>query len=141
MTGFLPLPASTDSDDKTFNLTVIDDPDIKEDSEKQGGSGTRETFLNVSVTSSSPRYVKTILEQQSQLIRVDTVGGKHPDKTPTLANAPHGKPFLKTSGNDGKDIEDTDINVNNGSLNKEGIYALEKTDLFNLLCIPPLTPG
>ena len=128
-------------DNKTFNLTVIDDQDIKKDSEKKGGSGARETFLNVSVTTTSPRYLKKILEQQSQLLRVDTVGANPPVKTPTPPNASHGEPFLETSGDDGKDIVNGDINVSGGSTKKQGIFALQKADLFNLLCIPPLTPG
>ena len=120
------------SDNKTFNMTVIDDPTIKEDVEMQGGSGARETFLNVSVTSTSPRYVKKILEQQSQLIRANTVGTNRPNVTT-------GVPLAAGSGSDGQDI--TGPIIDGDTTNKQGIYALEKTDLFNLLCISPLTPG
>ncbi len=117
---------------KTFNLTVLDDPAIKVDSEKRGGSGATETFLNVSTETTSPRYVQKILDQQSQLIRATAVGANQPAIT-TGVSPP------ATSGNDGADITGTIID--GSSSNKQGIYALKKADLFNLLCIPPLTPG
>jgi phage tail sheath protein FI len=41
------------------------------------------------------------------------------------------------SGSDGGDIDDNDILADQGA--KTGIYALNRVDLFNLLCIPPLT--
>ncbi len=120
------------SDTKLFNLTVLDDSEIKNDSEKQGGTGIQETFLNVSTDTTSPRFVKKILEQQSQLIRAGTVGANRP-------NATAGVSPLATSGQDGQDLTGTIIDGNSAS--KQGIFALEKADLFNLLCIPPLTPG
>ena len=61
----------SDSDPALFNLKVFDDPDLKNDAIKRGGSGAREAFLNVSSDPASPRFVGTILEQQSQLLRVD----------------------------------------------------------------------
>jgi phage tail sheath protein FI len=42
-------------------------------------------------------------------------------------------------GSDGEPLEDEDY-LGSESL-KQGIYALEKTDLFNLLCIPPYGAG
>ncbi len=60
------------SDTALFNLTVFDDPDTNDDLAKRGGSGAREAFLNVSVDPASPRFVTKVLEQQSQLLRVDT---------------------------------------------------------------------
>ncbi len=38
---------------------------------------------------------------------------------------------------DGLALAVADFLPNNGETNKQGLYALEQTDLFNLLCIPP----
>lgn len=121
-----------------FNLSV-----------KDNGSGVIEVFRNVSVEANNARFVTHVLEQQSQLLRVN---GAVPAQAPT-ANpdvAPGGDPFpepppnpLYTNNNgdggDGVDITDLDVNPINGQINKTGIYALDEADLFNLLCIPPLT--
>lgn len=123
---------SDPSNNKLFNLTVLDDPAIKNDSEKRGGSGATEKFLNVSTETTSPRYVQKILKQQSQLIRATAVGTNRPAITTGVSPT-------NTSGKDGTDI--TGPIIDGSSSNKQGIYALEKADLFNLLCIPPLTPG
>lgn len=122
------------TDTKLFNLTILDDPKEKNDSEKIGGSGQQEKFLNVSIDENNPRYIKKVIDQQSTLVRIDTVGG-------TKAPAPPKKTVKATagSGHDGADITDTLI-VGDAD-KKTGIYALKDADLFNLLCIPPLTPG
>jgi phage tail sheath protein FI len=125
------LPVA-DQDDALFNLTLLDDPDTKADADARGGSGATETFLNVSMDSASPRFVTTVLAQQSALARVAALGGARPAET-TAA------PALDTSGDDGIDLVDSD--VVGSSDDKTGIYALKQTDLFNLLCLPPLTPG
>lgn len=38
---------------------------------------------------------------------------------------------------DGENLKDSDFLPANGQANKKGLYALDKADLFNLLCIPP----
>lgn len=120
------------TDAKLFNLIVFDDPNKTVDAAKRGGSGVRETFLNVSTDVNSPRYVAKVLEQQSVLVRATSVGTNSPaDSTDT--------PFTAASGRDGIDITDSDVQGDTSA--KTGIYALKKTDLFNLLCIPPLTGG
>jgi phage tail sheath protein FI len=44
-----------------------------------------------------------------------------------------------TGGSDGQPIDDNDISDPGLETPKEGLWALQKADLFNLLCIPPLT--
>ena len=124
---------SPGADANLFNLTVLDDPDRKEDADKRGGSGARETFLNVSRESTSPRFVTTILGQQSQLVRVTGVGAARPAEAKVNA--------ASASGDDGADLGANDIVGSTNDGNKTGIYALRKADIFNLLCIPPLTPA
>lgn len=38
---------------------------------------------------------------------------------------------------DGRDLKAVDFLPTNGEVDKHGLYALDKADLFNLLCIPP----
>jgi phage tail sheath protein FI len=123
---------AVNADDNLFNLTVIDDADSNADSAKRGGSGARESFLNVSRDANSPRFVPKILEQQSQLVRTSAVGAARPAPATVAAAA--------SSGGEGADLGANDIVGSTNDGNKTGIYALRKTDIFNLLCIPPLTP-
>jgi phage tail sheath protein FI len=105
----------------------------------------QEKFLNVSVDPQNSRYVATVLDQNSDLLRVMKDGtGKYqvPGSRPqAVQNA-----ALK-GGDDGGALQDTDVATGAGlQAAKQGLYALENADLFNLLCIPPyngpdLSPG
>jgi phage tail sheath protein FI len=104
----------------TFNLTIADT-----------ATGAREVFLNVSTDPASPRYVQQVLAQSSALARAVTV----PDIRPAVvADAD----FTIAANPDGSDVTSAEV-VSGASLegDKKGIYALEKADLFNILCIPP----
>ena len=102
--------AGTDPTDGTvFNLTVQ-------------AAGT-ESFPNLSINPASPRFVSTVLEQRSNLVRVQgAVPESRPDPGISSANG---------GGSDGAPVTDADISG-------EGLAALETADLFNLLVIPPL---
>jgi phage tail sheath protein FI len=114
---------------------------------KDTGSGTLETFRNVSIDPSDPRFVSHVLEQQSQLVRVATAGAlTRPGDSPAAAagvdpyTGAGGAYVTTTAGGDGTDISDTDVTTGaNLQTNKQGLWMLEKADLFNLLCIPPPT--
>ncbi|NTX07781.1 MULTISPECIES: phage tail sheath C-terminal domain-containing protein [unclassified Myxococcus] len=105
-----------------FNLTITD-------------TGTRavEKFINLSIDPASPRYFPTVLEQGSALVRVGTlpnpaVRPEEGTKTPAPAD----------QGTDGATLTITQFTTGpNLRTNKEGLYALEKVDVFNLLCISP----
>jgi uncharacterized protein len=123
------------ADTNLFNLTILDDANTLADSQKRGGSGAQEVFLNVSRDPASPRFVTKIVEQQSNLVRVTGVGALRPA-------AVVAKAFLNTSGSDG--VSTTTVNaaadeVAGNAAAKTGINALLKTDIFNMLVIPPLT--
>lgn len=45
------------------------------------------------------------------------------------------------TGDDGEAITSAEFLPQNGSRDKKGLYALEKADLFNLLCVPPYKAG
>lgn len=117
-----------------FNLTVRDSV-----------SGAMETFLNVSVKE-SPRRVDRVLANESALLRVattmpgTTVPPKH-DDTPGAGKTIWSDDTTSTGVADPDKAADSaalDLAAYQGSeADKSGIYALRKTDLFNLLCIPP----
>jgi Bacteriophage tail sheath protein len=112
-----------DSNNKNlFNLAVSE------------GGGATETFLNVSIVATDARYLPRVLEQSSALVRVakdgtgkDRVPNVRPSATPTTT--------VPNSGSDGTVL--TSTQVLGSEPTKTGLFALEKADLFNLLCIPP----
>ncbi len=124
-----------DKDDTSlFNLTIEEvDPKTKE-------VKASEAFRNVSMQLDHSRYIKTVLEQESALVRVQgAVPLARPDESPLDNND---KPIPKTANSVGKDggtLTDAQIADPNLEGNKEGLWALEGADLFNLLCIPPRT--
>jgi phage tail sheath protein FI len=111
----------TTAANEVFNLIISDN-----------GSGAIETFNNISTLVDNQRYATTILEQQSKLVRV-------------VAPLPTTRPNAVTDvafnadGDDGGTVTDTEVSAAGLEANREGIWALEKADLFNLLCIPPFS--
>ena len=121
-----------------FNLSV-----------KDTATGTVERFLNVSADAGHPRYVTEVLEEESNLVRIDpgTTITARPDEH---GDAPTGADPLdddvsstafQADGSDGNPLSDTDIS-DAGALEapRRGLWLLEHADLFNLLVIPPLRP-
>lgn len=134
------------ADETLFNLSV-------QLTDTTGGQIlATERFLNLSIDPASSRYVGTYLAQNSQLIAVmpDPLnpGGfqvphVRPSATlPTVLSPPTSPlqskilPEPLKGGNDGV-LNITDLDVMGNPGDKKGLYALENTDLFNLLCIPP----
>lgn len=118
--------ASVPVDAVTFNLTVqeLDQP-----------SGTTvvssETFRNVSVDPTSSRFVDSVVGNGSSLVSVST-------SAPIDAKPQETSIDASTTQTDGSDIADPQITGNQAQ--RSGIFALEAADLFNILCIPPLSP-
>jgi uncharacterized protein len=109
-----------------FNLTITEsDPD------DPSQIVATETFLNLTTGIGDKRYVGTILEQESLLV---SQVGAPPSVRPDATMAP--QPLA--AGDDGDPITDTEISDPGLEAAKQGVYALEKADLFNLLVIPPL---
>lgn len=112
-----------------FNLSIRD-----------GGTGEVEVIRGLAVIANHPRNVVRVLERESQLVRVR---GTLPANRPS-PSTPGDNPFGIASSNG----VDTDGQASDGFVPedhtylgsesaKTGLFALEKTDLFNLLCIPP----
>lgn len=122
------------SDTKLFNLE-IDEIDPKTNEVK-----ATETYRNISIDDKANRFITKVLEEDSDLVRVlGNVPANRPDKSGVDAkNKPIPTPSKK-DGVDGSELNDADISDPNLEVNKQGIWALDKADLFNLLCIPPLT--
>ncbi len=119
-----------------FNLTV-----------RSSTTGAMETFVNVTMKE-SPRRIDRVLANESALLRVATsplgtsVPPKHTD-TPAAGKTIWTDDDTSTpvkAADEAKDSAPLDQAAYLGSFAaKTGIYALRKTDLFNLLCIPPDT--
>jgi hypothetical protein len=129
------------SDTNLFNLTVTEE------------GGATEVFPNVSVDPESPRYLPGVLGQNSSLVRVQTdssgspvVPNARPLETVTAvsplsppASPPTSPPAAAAPGSDGSPLTDAQFFGTGMQDAKTGLFALEKADLFNLLCIPPYT--
>ena len=97
--------------------------------------GLIEQFLNVSLVPTDTRYLVRVLRQSSSLVIVDEAA--IPAGRPNVAAIP--VPATAASGDDGAPL--LTAQYQGAAVNQTGINALEKTDLFNLLCIPPPTRG
>lgn len=105
-----------------------------------------ERFVNLSTNSADPRLVTKVLKEESALVRVryPAQDGHRPKLTVVdSAGNPDDASLVTFRTNtdppedaDGADLRDEDIIPD--PPDKQGLYALEKADLFNLLCIPPL---
>jgi hypothetical protein len=125
------------NDPTLFNLTAtLTDP-----------TGTQvlatEKYLNLSVDPSNSNYVVIVLAQNSALLAVqEDVSGDHivPSVRPaaTLGGSPPAPVAVAArGGEDGSALTEDDFVGNGKAANKQGLYALENVDLFNILCIPP----
>lgn len=106
-----------------FNLTVqITYPN---------GTSDFEQFTNVTIkttTPPSPNRLDLVLNHESRLVRVEI--SKLPSITP-----PGGATSQVAGGDNGKNLS---VETYTGDQDQRtGIYALEKIELFNIMCIPP----
>jgi phage tail sheath protein FI len=110
-----------------------------------GAEGTftvAEQLFNLSVDPGDPRYVVGTLATESQLVVVadpSQVPDQRPDRTPGDATQPLAA--VRADEGSGTDPVLTDADLIGDQAAKTGLYALDNADLFNLLVIPPLTPG
>jgi uncharacterized protein len=131
-----PEIASANPADTLFNLRV-----------KDLATGVTETHLNVSITLGQPRFVGAVLEEASKLLRGPAVSLAGRPMPNVLPSSPTADPFadatatsVATDAADGDPVDGTQISDPGLRATKTGVFALEKADLFNLLCIPPFSP-
>jgi uncharacterized protein len=122
--------------DDLFNLTIHDDV-----------TGDTEQFLNLTVQQ-GPRQVDKVLKKESRLVRVlSKLPGARPNPHADVPaggrawddNIPPTYSEVTAIASDGDGLDQNDFTGQGKEDAKEGLYALEKADLFNLLCIPPYT--
>lgn len=116
-----------------FNLTVRDTK-----------TGATEQFRNLTIITTSFRNAKNVLENESKLVRVH---GSLPATTPTSHSAPTpGKDVfeadatsspVRVKASDGNALTEANFTGTGKAAKKEGLFALDQADLFNILCIPP----
>ena len=139
--------------DKLFNITIRD----------ASPGGIVEVFRNLTFED-KPRRVDKVLKEESELLRWDDSAPIDPATNVTEADDPVTKAenalidakrvfppkqvdidkavaaieTAKKAGklSDGSALETADF-IDNKFDSKQGLYALRKADLFNLLCIPP----
>lgn len=110
-------------------------------------SKSTETFRNVSVVPDDPRFVGTVIDEESVFVNIDGEvpsdrPGANDELDPVTDNPfnPEKNSYYYSSNDDGGDgspIRNEDVLGEQGK--KSGVFALEKTDLFNILCLPPLS--
>jgi len=122
LTARIDNDVSNTADTSLFNLTVTDT-----------ATGKAEVFRNVSFGTASARRVDLVLAAESSLVRFSGNLPTQPQSSfPVTATA--------TNGNDGDAVDQSVITTGtNFRADKRGLYALENTDLFNLVVIPPYT--
>jgi phage tail sheath protein FI len=130
-------PSSEEAPNSLFNLFVRD-----------GLTGQIEVFRNLSITSGHSRQVDKILESESTLVQWS---GRPPADLPNQSvdpadltkiwddNIPPTNAKVTSPASDGGLLDLGDFKVDQPS-KKEGLFSLDKADLFNLLCIPPFLP-
>jgi phage tail sheath protein FI len=128
--------------DKLFNLRVAE--------VRNGQVQQLELFRNVSIETGHPRRVDKVLENESQLVNASSLPGTKPSAhaDPVLTDPDPSKikklwenndtnSWVKDAVSDGDYLAVGDFTGPGKEVNKQGLYALEDADLFNLLCIPP----
>jgi phage tail sheath protein FI len=107
-------------DPTLYNLTITD-----------RGTGRSEQIRNVTGTANAVRSVGRVLENESSLVRVV---GTAPTAAPALTA---GSPIVVSGTGMAVDSQPLTATEFEGSAaDKTGLFALDKADLFNLLCIP-----
>ena len=119
-----------------FNITIRDTK-----------TGETEQFRNVTIKD-SPQRVDKVLENRSNLMRVKKSEFPPPNIPTTHGGPDPGNDIWKddnasepvaeaNKASDGQLLTKTNFTDAGKEDAKEGLYALEKVDIFNLLCIPP----
>jgi uncharacterized protein len=130
----LPRTSPPSTNPQRFNLTVRYRVQAGKD------NFVTESFGSVSTVNGDPRFLPLVLERESAYVRTT---GTTPAERPASTVAGSGAQRIVTwidadanSGSDGSAIDDNDVIGEQDP--KTGIYALNRADLFNILCIPPL---
>jgi len=139
--------------DHDVDITSPDAPNMFNLTVRDSKSGATEILRNLSVTGSSARRVDRVVNKQSVLVKV----AGDPPVVPAARPTAHADPAAGTGvweddqtttydrvvgfASDGDRLTGAaDFTPAGAEGKKQGLYALEQVDLFNLLCIPPHGP-
>ena len=111
------------TDPTLFNLSIVD---VRPD-----GTTYTENYVNLSADATKPTYAPSVLKEESQVVAV--VGGAIPQ--PPVQPPAGTWVYDPGTASDGNAL--TANNIIGLEDAKTGMYALQRTPLFNLLCIPP----
>jgi len=118
-----------------FNLTV-------QEVDNNGNVTNQEVFRNLSVAAGNARFVTTVLAEESKLV---VVQGNVPTPRPTENLTDADGNYIPTAsngdGDNGNPVDFDQIADPNLEATRQGLWALEDADLFNLMCIPPFEQG
>ena len=111
----------------------------------------QELHRNLSMHSSDVRRVDRVLAASSKLLRVSSDVAFTDTTSPPAAHSPIAASLplwadnttstAVTGGADGNPISSAEVTASGLQASRRGMYALERTDIFNLLCIPPYIRG
>ncbi len=110
-----------------INVTV-------EERDSEGNAVITEVHRNLSMDPEHSRFLETVLAQESDLVRIRE-GSTIPSSRPPATTSP----VEFDNGSDGIDLDASSYIDPSLEASKQGLWLLEKTDLFNLLVIPPMT--
>jgi Bacteriophage tail sheath protein len=107
-------------------------------------TGVEEQFRNLTIIE-SPRKADRLLANDSRMVRVKTLAAptphtvvpSAPDKTVWDEDTTSDGVADASKASDGEDLTQDEFTGAGKEAAKQGLYALEKADLVNLLCIPP----
>ncbi|HKR11713.1 MAG TPA: hypothetical protein VJT15_06635, partial [Pyrinomonadaceae bacterium] len=117
------------ANNKLFNMQVVEVDPVTQQPLRV------ESMLNVSVDPADARYVPLVVRDDSQLIQVKKNLGNW--SVPAARPAPGTTKATAASGSDGVAIDQNSFVGGTLETEKKGLFALEKADLFNIVCIPP----
>jgi phage tail sheath protein FI len=103
-----------------------------------------EAFPNLSMSASDPRFVVTVLANESQYLTASIVGGATTPPADTSPPSPKLGSGGGTVGDDGTVLNPNDAANSNPAFDSalmpstqdSGVYLLDRVDLFNLLVVP-----
>ncbi len=117
-----------------FNLKIMD-----------SNTGVEEYFLNLSAVETDVRYIGTVLDKDSHLVRLKSITAI-PDLTPEPegeasefedSNGDSSQAVKATGGTNGIGITNSEIIGSVVEDSKTGLHAFDEADIINLLSIPP----
>jgi hypothetical protein len=123
------------SNTNLFNLAV-----------KDLGTGLVETFRNLSIDTGDPRHGTRVLADESTLVRMTAMPARPPETPAPAAGAtdfedgPGGtasNAIVATGGADDSVPLADSVFLGSATVPKSGFFALDETDIINLLCVPP----